>query len=279
MLDSKIMKKINNLVYTKPRSIQEVAQHIGKNWRTADSYIKKIIEETGTLSVRTFREGTRGALKIVYWSNIEKIHSLEFQEKLFKKIELGKQKSDFSPFDIYQYVPENKRNAFLEEQEEEAITIRQDLKSALQSTKNQLLIFSGNLSWSNVKQEDEELINVFEELAKNNISIKILVAIDIDSMENVEKMLAINERTGKEMVEIRHTQQPLRAFLIDNKTARFKEFKSTKRGKKTYIFYDIFDEEWVAWLQKVFWNIFRTSISAQKRLDDIKSIENLQVIR
>ena len=122
MLDSKLIKKICDFIYIKPRSIQEIAFHIQKNWRTADSYVERISKEQGNLAVRTFREGSRGALKIVYWNNIEKIHSNDFQDRLFKKIEIAKDKKDFSPFDIYQYVDENKRHAFLEQQSEYTIT-------------------------------------------------------------------------------------------------------------------------------------------------------------
>ena len=68
MLDTKTIKKINDFVYTKPRTIQEIAHLIRKNWRTANNYVDKIAKESGAISVRTFRGGTRGALKIVYWS-------------------------------------------------------------------------------------------------------------------------------------------------------------------------------------------------------------------
>ncbi|GIU69952.1 MAG: hypothetical protein KatS3mg002_1188 [Candidatus Woesearchaeota archaeon] len=147
MLDTQTTKKIIDFVYIKPRSIQEIAQHIQKNWRTADAYVDKIIKEQGLLATRVFREGTRGALKIVFWNNIEKIHSSEFQERLFKRIENAKRKNDFSPFDIYQYVSEDKRYAFLEEQTEDTITPKQNLVGALRSAERQLMIFSGNLSW------------------------------------------------------------------------------------------------------------------------------------
>ena len=144
MLDSKTIKKISEFVYIKPRTIQEIAFHIQKNWRTADSYVERISKEQGILSVRTFREGTKGALKIAFWNNVEKIHSSEFQERLFKKIENAKHKSDFSPFDIYQYISGDKRSAFLEEQSEDSVTKKQDLVNALRSAEKQVLIFSGN---------------------------------------------------------------------------------------------------------------------------------------
>lgn len=274
MLDTQTIKKITEFVYIKPRTIQEIAFHIQKNWRTADAYVEKISREQGTISVRTFREGTRGALKIAYWNNIEKIHSSEFQEKLFKRIEISRHKNDFSPFDIYQYVQENKRYAFLEEQNKDKITEKQDLINALRSTENQLLIFSGNLSWVNAIQGKTRIINIFEELAENNISIKIICKVDLESINNIKKMLEINYKIKKDMIDIRHAEQPFRAFIVDNKFARFKEKRSNKK-RNTYIFYNIIDEEWIEWLQKVFWNIFRTSISAEKRIKDIETIEKI----
>jgi len=284
MLDSKTTKKISDFVYVKPRSIQEIAQHIQKNWRTADSYVKRIIKEQGILAIRTFREGTRGALKIVFWNNIEKIHSSDFQERLFKKIESSRDKMDFSPFDIYQYVSDDKRYAFLEEQSEYTITQKQNLVNVLRSAKNQVLLFSGNLSWVNASQGKTKISDIFEEIAEKNILIKVLCRVDLESMKNIQKMLQINYKIKKEMIEIRHAEQPFRAFVIDDKLVRFKEIKQyeeqktekSKKEKRTHIFYEIMDEEWIEWIQKVFWNLFRTSIAAEKRLRDIETIEKIK---
>jgi len=281
MLDNKTIKKINDFVYQKPRTIQEIALLIRKNWRTANSYIDKIAKESGSISVRNFREGTRGALKIVYWSNIEKISSSGFQEKLFMKIERGKTKMDFSPLDIYQYVDEKHRDAFLEEQEEEEATTKQDLISTFRSAQNQILFFSGNLSWANLKQGNKKIIDVLEEITRNKISIKMLTRMDITCLKNLQKIRAINEAVGREAIEIRHCEQPLRAFIVDNKFARFKEIKNPEEHKKdelrkrAFIFYNIYDPEWIEWLQKVFWNFFRNSVSAEKRLKDLNSIQNI----
>jgi hypothetical protein len=283
MLDSKTAKKICDFVYQKPRTVQEIAFLLQKNWRTADSYVDKIAKEQGTLSARTFREGTRGALKIVYWNNIEKISSTEFQERLFRGIESGKTKEDFSPFDIYQYVDDKKKTAFLEVQSGENVVIEQNLASLLLSAQKQVLIFSGNLSWANIVDGKKKIIDVFAEIAKH-VPIKILTKIDITSLKNVQKVLQINEKLGREAIEIRHCEQPLRALIIDDKTARLKETKKAsnyKQGeldKNAYIFYNIFDEEWVDWLQKVFWNLFRTSIPSSKRLNDIAAIKNITKI-
>jgi hypothetical protein len=281
MLDSATIKKISDFVYLKPRSIQEIAFHIQKNWRTADSYVDRISKEQGILAIRTFREGTRGALKIVFWNNIEKIHSSDFQERLYKRIEIARDKKDFSPFDIYQYVDEKKRYAFLEKQSEYTITSKQNLVGELRKTEKQLLIFSGNLSWVNALQGKNRIIDIFEDLADNNVSIKVLCEVDLESMKNIQKMLEINNKIGKEMVEIRHCLQPFRAFVVDNSFVRFKEIKYAdhrhqKKRMHTYIFYDIRAEDWVEWIQKVFWNLFRTSIRAEKRLKDIESIEKIK---
>jgi hypothetical protein len=278
MLTSEITKKINDFVYIKPRTIEEISQHIRKNWRTANRYVERIAEQQGTISMRTFREGTRGALKIVFWNNIERIHASSFQEKLFAKVEAGMEKEDFSPFDIYQHIDKNKKSAFMEQQEDESETaINKDLPDLLRSTEKQILLFSGSLSWANLKQNHFKTIDIFEELARRNVPIKVIANINLDSMANVKKFLAINDRIGKQLIEIRHREQPLRAIVIDSRLARFKEIRkpSTEKKKKTFIFYCIYDGEWIEWIQKIFWNLFSTAIPAEKRLDEIETIQKI----
>ena len=277
MLTPEIAKKINDFVFLKPRSIDEIASHIKKNWRTANRYIERIAEQQGTIAIRTFREGTRGALKIVYWANIEKIHSSAFQEKLFEQIKSGKRKEDFSPFDIWQHVALKKKSAFLEEQEDESKTaFNKDLPNLFKGTEKQLLIFSGNLSWANLIEE-LNIYKTLEELGKKNVSIKILVRVDVNSLEHVKKFIDLNNKLGKEFIEIRHLQQSLRAFIIDKKIARFKEIRNQdqKKKKKTWIFYNIYDKDWIEWLQKVFWNLFSSAIPALKRIEEIEKIQRL----
>src|SRR3989344_8889592 len=118
MLTSAIIKKIENLVAQKPRSIQEISNLINKNWRTADRYIEVIKKDFGTLETRVFREGTRGALKIVYWAPIEKVNSSVFQEKLEEDISRSKKKEDFSAFNIFQYISDKNKKVTIEETDE-----------------------------------------------------------------------------------------------------------------------------------------------------------------
>ena len=142
MLSSEIIKKIEELVYSKPRSIQEISQHIKKNWRTADRYITEISKEFGTVETRTFRGGTRGALKIVYWSAVEKISKSVFQEQLEENIFKGKIKDDFAGFDIFQHVEDNKKDAWVKKGLDEVEAGRLiEFKKLLLKAKKQILFF------------------------------------------------------------------------------------------------------------------------------------------
>lgn len=281
MLDTKTIKKVEEFVKAKPRTIQEIAFHLKKNWRTADRYVDKIADETGSLALRTFREGTRGALKIAYWQAVENIHHSDLQHRLFSMIEHGKTKYDFSPLEIYQYVDPKKRRAFMEEQFDDQTTIEHELVSHLRSAQKQILFFSGNLSFVNVVQDGVKVLKLLEELARNNVSIKILARLDITAMKNLDKIFAINDKVGKEMIEVRHLIQPLRTFIVDNRFARLKETKEPDHfdrgelGKKTCIFYEIYDQEWIEWVQKVFWNMFRNATPAKKRAECMEEIQKI----
>lgn len=283
-LDIETTDKIKNFVRIKPRTIQEIALFIGKNWRTANSYVEKISKETGEISYRVLRSGTPGALKIVYWNNLEQINHTQTQERLFRQIEIGKDVEDFSPFDVYQYVDEKKKNAFIETQAEENINVKQDLVGTLRSAEKQVLFFSKNLSWANVKQKNIKIIEVFKELVEKGISIKFLSDINISNIENAQKLTALNDIFGKDLIEIRHCKHPLRAFIVDDKVMKFKERrepskdKNSKFKKESYLFYEIYDKEWIEWMQKVFWGLFRTSMPVYKRIKELKTIGGLKSI-
>lgn len=281
MFDERVREKIIEFVSLQARSIDEIAKHIEKNWRTANRYVDRIAAE-GILAVKVFREGTRGALKIAYLTALTPRFNV-FQNELYKSIKYGRKKDDFNPFEIWQYVPEKKKEAFLEQQEDESkLALNKDLISLLKSAKKEVLIFSGNLSWANLEIEKEKMIDVFEQLARKKIGMNILARVDIASLNNVKKVLAINYKLGKEVIKIRHHEQPLRAVIIDNRVARLKEIKDPKdyrKGeleKKTYMFYNIYDSEWINWLKKVFWDLFFVSIDANKRIKELEMIKKLR---
>ena len=278
MLDKESVRKIEDFVSLKPRSIQEIAQHIGKNWRTADRYVEEIEKDFGTISTRTFRGGTRGALKIVYWSSVEKVKSSSFQQHLEEQILRGRRKEDFSAFDIYQHVKENKKDPYIKIEKSEEFGGLKRLKDLILSAKKQMLVYSGNLSFINFKDEEIDTFNLIEELVKNNVSIKVVSRVDLTGKENIEKLLSLNLKYGKDLIEIRHREQPLRCIIIDNDYFNIKEIKEPtgrdkELDKKVFIFYTIKDKEWTEWMSRLFWKMFSSSVDANKRLNELNKIK------
>lgn len=277
MLNTEIVSKIESFVSQKPRSVNEIAFHLKRNWRTADRYVEEIKTNFGTINTRVFREGTRGALKIVYWSNPDNISQTVRQERLEKEIFLAKRKEDFSAFDIYEQVLDKNKRALVEKVEDSNKSLI-ELSELLNSTKKQLLLFSGNLSLINMHNKDFDILSILEKLVKNNIHIKIICRVDFIGRNNIEKILALNFKCGKELIEIRHNEHPIRAYIIDNKIIRLKEVKEptgkfNELDKKIYIFYTIKDKEWGEWLSKMFWKIFNSSIDARKRIEELNKIK------
>ncbi len=275
MINSQIIKKIEEFVYPKPRSIQEIAEHLKKNWRTADRYVLEIEKNFGTISTRVFREGTRGALKIVYWASVEKVSHSVFQEKLELEILQARKKEDFSPFDIFQFIPEDKKSFSLEYTEEENL---ENFIKILNSAQKQILFLSGNLSFINLKKGSSSVLEAIEKLVRKKILIKALCRVDLDGKENIEKLLSMNLINGENLIEIRHDFHPIRALIVDGKFARIKEIKEPtgkvhELNKKTFIFYNIKDMSWIDWLSKIFWKKFSNSLDAQKRLEQLKRIK------
>ena len=279
MLETETIQKIEEFVYLKPRSVDEIAKYIDKNWRTADRYIREIEENYGTITTTVFREGSRGALKVVYWASVEKASQSKFQQRLEEEILREKGKHAFSSFEIYQHVADKNKHAYVEEAASEDQTKENipSLKSFVENTKKQLIMFSGNLSFANLKTKEIDLYKIFDDLVKKGVSIKIVCRVDLAGRENVEKMLSLNYKYGKELVEIRHRDQPLRALISDNKAIRLKEIKeptgrTNELNKRLFIFYAINDKSWAEWLSKIFWNMFSSSIDASKRLEELKKL-------
>jgi len=277
VLTKETIGKINEFVYQKPRSIDEIAKHISVNWRTANRYVDRISKEEGTISTKVFRGGTRGALKIVFWNNVERFHASEIQERLFNQIISGKDKKDFSPSEIYQFVDKNKKKMrVMNENEYNSLTNTKDFIDRMRKAERQILFFSGNLTFSNVLYHDQRIRDILEELGRKKISSKILTRVELAGIKNIQDVLSINKRIGYDAVEVRHCYQPLRVTIIDNKEASFKEvlnpeeYAKDELKSRLYVIYHIYDEEWVEWLQKVFWHLFRRSIDANKRIEELE---------
>lgn len=278
MLDNPTIKRIKDFVKAQPRTIQEISHHLDTSWLTADRYVQKICEVDSDLGIRTFRGGTRGALKIVFWRSTDAPSQSSAQERLWKMIMSGRKKTDFSPFDFYQFVDPKQRMAFSQVQSSEWAQASEHVDELFSQARKQILIFSGNLSWANLDIDGKPFIELVEELARKGIAFKIVSRVDIATRSNMEKVLSINKRIGKDLIDIRHTEQPLRGFVVDDVAMQFKEVKDPQDyrqgelSKKTFIFYQIKDPDWVHWMQGVFTGLFRDSISAKDRLDSLASI-------
>ena len=278
MINNEIIKKIEDFVYAKPRSVQEISEHLKISWRTADRYIEEIEKDTGTLTTRVFREGTRGALKIVYWNSIEKLSKNIFQEQMENQIMQARTKFDFSPFDIFQHIEDKDKQIWMKKGENEVKAGRLgEFIDILKKAKKQVLFFSGNLSFINFKDKDYDVFKTLEELVKKGISIKIICRIDFTGKENVEKILSLNFKYGKELIEVHHREQPLRATIIDNSVINLKQVleptgREKELNKKVFIFYTIKEKSWIEWISKIFWKMFSQSLDANKRLKEMKNL-------
>jgi hypothetical protein len=277
MLDGQTMQKIEKFVSVEPRSINEISEYIQKNWRTVDRYLKEMEEEYGNIMTKTFRGGTRGALKVAYILNPERASSTKLQEELENEILRQKRKEEFSAFDIFQHVPEKNKVAIVEDEISEKGTNLKELIQILNSTKKELKLFSGNLSWINLKKGDIDLFNTLEELVKRGVRVKVLCRVDLSGIENIKKVLSLNYKYGNELIEIRHREHPIRAFVVDNSSIRLKEIreptgKIKELDRKIFIFYTIKDKEWTEWLSKIFIKLFNTSVGAEKRLAELEKI-------
>ncbi len=261
MLTPEIRKKIIDFVSLQPRSIDEVAKYINKNWRTANRYID-IIAQEGLISTKVFREGTRGALKIVYLNHIEKGNF--FMYSLVEEIKQSRYTQEFHAFNIYQFIDKEKKKAY--------ITKKPELKQLIMNSKKELLMFSGNLSLKSLENSRSKLLEMFRDITSKGVIVNILARVDFTSESFIRKLLELGN------ISIRHRLQPLRGFIIDERIAiliddleSFKH-KPKELSKKGYIIYEIHDLEWIEWLKKVFFDMYNSSISADKRLVEMSRI-------
>jgi len=143
--------------------------------------------------------------------------------------------------------------------------------------KKQLLLFSGNLSFINLKNKKISILDTLDELVKKDVSIKVLCRVDLAGINNIKELLSLNFKYGKELVEIRHSEQPLRAIIYDEVLATLKEVKEptgkiNELNQKVFIYYGFKDKEWIIWMKRLFWKMFNESIDANKRIEELNKI-------
>lgn len=280
MFDEEKIKEIESFVYNRPRCISEIAQLLKVSWRTADRYLDKL-SERGQIGIHTFRAGSQGGLKVAYWINKQAKHASKAHELIYARIINSTAKSDFSPFDVYQHTDPGKRSAFselIDPANKLCIHGTQDINKLLRRTQSEYLSFSGDFSWTEVNENGSQVLDTLMQLAKRNVSIKMLGRINFNSIDNVERVLELNkmiEKEGGNAIEIRHIQQPLRGAIVDDSLLRLVEFSSATKGNKgeEQIFYEITDTEWIQKFKKIFWSLYNSAVPAEKRISDIKSLQ------
>jgi predicted transcriptional regulator len=275
VLNQHEIDKIIKFVKQEPKTVQDISKLIKRSWVTTNSYLQKIKDQTGQINIKTFREGTQGALKIVYFNHKETLVSDEIKEELFNQIRIGKAKTDFDFFEVFQFIPEEEKKAFYEEYDNEDISTNQKLIPLLRKTERTIYFFSGNLSFINLSEDEKNILELIEELLQKKILIKILCRVNIATITNLSKLLPLIQKYP-DLIEIKHCYQPLRGFIIDETVARFKNeealenYKKGELQKNLRIFYEIYNQEWIEWLQRVFWNLFRANIDYNSRLKQFK---------
>lgn len=263
--------QIIRFVKREPCLIQDLAQHIDRSWITTESYVEKISQDTGLIRTKTFRKGTKGATKIVFWNYTESLQTDEVKAKLFEKIKLFKNKEEFDPTEIFQFVSPTHAKAFIEPYHDSKT--QQKLIAFFEKVENELLSFSGNISW----MRHEKIIKALDQLLDRGVRLKIVGRIDLETLENLKKVDSILKKHGSR-IEIRHCLHPVRGLVADQKMVRLKQdkikaqFREQELPEDFRVFYEIDDPEWVAWFSKTFWYLFRTSISLEDRIRVLETI-------
>ncbi len=277
MLNQEEIDAIVQFVKQEPCTVQDIAKLIKRSWVTADAYLQQIKNNTGLIDIKTFRKGSQGALKIVFFNHADTLTSNDLKARLLEQIKNARTRSDFDFFEIFQFVNDEQKKFFTEEYDDENVSKTQKVIPFLKQAERVVYIFSGNLSLINIREEGVLIRDVLEELAKRRVKIKILCRVNIASLNNIAKLAPVLDKYP-DYIEIKHTFQPLRGYIIDDTVARFKNeevLKNYKRGelnKNTKIFYEMYDKEWIAWLQKVFWDFWRTSIEYRSRAAQLKKL-------
>ncbi|MCC7569879.1 hypothetical protein KO465_00860 [Candidatus Micrarchaeota archaeon] len=268
------IKKIEELVFERPRSVSELSHCLEVSRKTCNRYLENITDLSPKLKTHFFKSGIRGGLKVIYWKNIFTSPVSKQQGLIQGQILSAKTKEEFSPFDIYQYAATEQRKAFWDDKTSSSIYEygTENINKFLTSAKYEYLSFSGDFSWTLQKDKGPLLaLKTLEKMALKGVSIKIIGRVEFNNIDNVEQLLSINKKIGKEAISIRHVNQPLRGAIIDDDFVRLTETFKFSENKKRFVFYEIKDSEWVKFLKSIFWDIYNKGIPAEKRLKDLRT--------
>ncbi len=256
MLNEGLYEKIVSFVKEEPKTIQEISFFINKSWVTTEKYVKEIIDKTNSLGIKHFRKGTKAALKIVYYKLFENTDTLK--KSLQERILNSPLKNFFDFFEIFQFVDDNKKRLDLKKP-----FIK--LEDFFLQANNELIIYSGNLSFLNKK-----VLSILESLLQKRVYIKILSRVEYADIKNFKKIEYLLKKYPN--IEVRHSRQPLRGYIVDGKKALFKTvfdpkyYKNEELEKETTLFYYLEDEKWISFLKNTFFILWKSSINSEFRI-------------
>jgi len=276
-LTDKEIEKIIDSVKTEPMTVQEISRLIKKSWVTTDKYLQYIKEKTGLINIKTFRKGTQAALKIVYYVEKTNPSTDKIKEALYNKISNSNFESEFDFMEVFQFIPDEKKKAYHETYNKKSLLKDKRVIELTGSAAAHLYILSGNMSYLRVYDRGVPLLNVMEKLLQRGVFIKIITRINVSSLSNINQIKHLLVKYPS-LIEIRHRYQPLRGFIIDGKIARFKtdetvsNYKKGELAENTRIFFEIYDKDWLNWLERVFYSMYNSSISYEARIKEINNI-------
>jgi len=156
----------------------------------------------------------------------------------------------------------------------------QSLAPYFESAEKEISIFAGNLSFIHLKHNKKTIFDHIKKCVNKKIHIKIITDINLVDLDNIEKCLSINAGLKEPLLKIRHGITPLRAYIFDNTIVKLGEIMAEfrKQGQIKEIiavYYEIREEAWIEWVQKLFWKKFQNSIPSRKRIDDLRTISKL----
>ena len=280
-LSEEEIQTILRMVQKEPRTVQEIAQTIDRSWVTTEKYLQELKEKTGQISLKTFREGTQAALKIVHYSDSTLTIGDEVKQALAQQIITGKQKTDFDFMEIFQFVRENEKRAHTYDSLKPESSIAKE--TANNPAKETAFVFSGNLSYISYNYKGRNMVDMIEGELEAGAHIRILSRVNMSSLSNIEKVSHLLVKYPNQF-EIRHRYQPLRGVLVDGKFARFRNeermenYREGELEKNTRIYYEITSNEWITWLESVFWSMWRSSIPYDQRIKEIQKISRTQTM-
>lgn len=270
-LDEEGKRKIIDALKCEPLSVQEISKIIGKSWVTTNTYLEKLGRDTGLIDIKVFRKGSHGALKVVYYKHLVRNNDL-VKKSLYTQIRNSRIKQDFDFMELYQFVADDKKKTDVDKYQTEFLG---HMRTLYNSAKHSILCFSGNLSYVGLEENDIKMLDIIESALKRKVSVRIVARLNVSTLKNWKKIEHLLKKY-EGLFEVRHAYHPLRGFIIDQNAARFKNdecnYDRKELSQDMRFFYEIYDSDWIMWLQDVFWDYYNSALDGAQRIKELDKV-------